>query len=247
MTGIAMERPNDESPDTNFAAVVFDLNGTLVPLPPPAIADAALDECARLLSLEPASFRPRWKASFRQRNAGLWGHTGEEFFTRFLAEMGVSRPQRAIARAAEARRAFARRTVIPPEDTRACLTRLRSRGLPLAVLTVCGPALPEVWGELQIAPLVDHVEFSCLSGLMKPDIRCYTRTCQAISTPPRQCLFIGDGAGGELSGAARAGLTPVLLESTDSRVAGWAPTDWRGARIRRIADLCCPSEAGRRG
>ena len=60
----------------------------------------------------------------------------------------------------------------------------------------------------RLAQLVDAALFSCEVGLLKPDVQIYRDGCQRLGVNPSECLFVGDGASDELSGAGNAGMKP---------------------------------------
>jgi hypothetical protein len=73
-----------------------------------------------------------------------------------------------------------------------------------------------------------------------PAVECYAQTCDQLGVNPADAWYVGDGAGDELIGAARAGLTPILLHSPTSIDAGLVPAAWTGRRITSIVELVEP-------
>lgn len=66
-----------------------------------------------------------------------------------------------------------------------------------------------------MAPLVDVEVFSSETGLRKPDPAIYLAAAERLGVAPERCLYCGDGAYGELSGAAAVGMTPYLIRDPD--------------------------------
>jgi putative hydrolase of the HAD superfamily len=67
----------------------------------------------------------------------------------------------------------------------------------------------------------------------------YKAAYEVLGIPANQCLYVGDGFGQELTGAARLGLHPVLI--SDVRKVNGAPdgdgATWTGDRIRSLTEL----------
>ncbi len=64
------------------------------------------------------------------------------------------------------------------------------------------------WPACRLAQHVDATVFSCDVGLLKPGVEIYHEGCQRLGVNPGECLFVGDGANDELSGAHGAGMKP---------------------------------------
>jgi putative hydrolase of the HAD superfamily len=82
--------------------------------------------------------------------------------------------------------------------------------------------------------------FSVEEGVTKPDERFYERMCERLDVSAESCLYVGDGAGHELSGAEKAGMTAVLMcdpAEEDIVMDRDEARNWDGARIKRIADV----------
>ena len=55
--------------------------------------------------------------------------------------------------------------------------------------------------------------FSCTVGIRKPDPRLYRIAITKLRVEADRCLYVGDGGHDELGGAARAGMTAILLQT----------------------------------
>ena len=88
------------------------------------------------------------------------------------------------------------------------------------------------------AKRIDTTVFSCAVGRRKPDPLLYRLACDGLGVPPGDCVYVGDGGSGELSGAAAFGMRAVLLADE-----GWAAghrydsDDWHGEVIHRITEV----------
>jgi len=86
---------------------------------------------------------------------------------------------------------------------------------------------------------------SCAAGFRKPDPRLFELVTARLDVDPRDCLYVGDGGGNELTAARAAGMRAVLLAGDD-----WATSsvydremEWNGARISSLKDLCRSSRS----
>lgn len=212
-------------------AVVFDLWQTLVPWPG--------DESARLrqswadrLGVSPEQFDGHWygdHAAYRRRESGPLAPALAALCEAFGSDVPI---EELFAD----RLAATRRALRLDADVERTLLALRARGYPIGLVSNCTEEVAVAWPESPLAPLVDHPVFSATAGTCKPDARIYHLACEALAVEPSECLFIGDGANDELSGAAAVGMTAVLY--AEGGVARWDGLDaWTGARITAIPDV----------
>ncbi|WP_326999945.1 HAD-IA family hydrolase [Dactylosporangium sp. NBC_01737] len=94
----------------------------------------------------------------------------------------------------------------------------------------------EAWPACALASRFDVAVFSSVLGIGKPDPRIYLAAAEALGAAPADCVFVGDGADGELAGAAAVGMRVVrTVEHKDTD-----PT-WPGPVIQALHDLDdCP-------
>jgi putative hydrolase of the HAD superfamily len=207
-------------------AVIFDLWDTLVEWPA-AEAAKLRDRIARLVGVEDDEFSRRWNDCYR---ASQTGRLADAYLT-----LGV--PHDHVHEQVEARHAFGRSALKPRAATTTALAELRSRGMKLAVLSVCSEEVPAAWPESALAGLFDAETFSSDCGLMKPEPAVYLQTACALNVDPGDCLFVGDGANDELGGAERVGMTPVLFLPPGA-VTPWPELRrWRGLRVSSIKEV----------
>ncbi len=199
----------------DWRAVIFDLWDTLVPFPSELIAerDAAL---AETLAVDPEELRSGWL-----RLEPVW-QTGPLMPSLELlcAELGARDTD--LEQLLALRLEYIRRALKPRREVIETLSELRRLGLRLALISNCSGDVPVVWGDTSFAGLFDATVFSCEAGLRKPDVRVYGKAASELRVPRSRCLFVGDGGSDELAGAARAGMTAVLLR-TGKRSAPAAP------------------------
>jgi putative hydrolase of the HAD superfamily len=206
-------------------AVIFDLWDTLVEWP---LAEGALlrDRIAALVPLPGDQFEERWQETYRLSQTGPLAEA--------YAALGL--PGRHLAAQVEARRAFGRAALRPRPGVASTVAELRSRDVKTAVLSNCSEEVPAAWPASELAGLFDAETFSSDCGVMKPDPEIYLRTAEALGHEPGDCLFVGDGANDELSGAERVGMTPVLFQP--GGIARWPEvSDWSGLRVTTIEEV----------
>ena len=73
-------------------------------------------------------------------------------------------------------------------------------------------------------------------GMAKPDPRIYALAAERLGVNAKDCLYVGDGSDGELSGAERAGMTAVLMRAPYDQEDG-ERQGWEGRRISGIAEV----------
>lgn len=201
------------------AAILFDLWGTLVPGIPPPVRDAVSREMAADLHVDPSAFAAAFGDSYRERFTGAFGSL-EETVLALARRCGGEPDSAGVARAAGRRLDLTRTLLRSDRATLAVLDELRSRGLPLALVSDSSAETPALWLDSPLSERVSVTAFSCLVGVRKPDPAIYLYAVRRLGVDPRQCLYVGDGGGGELSGAAALGMDVVRLRSP-----GDAPTD----------------------
>jgi putative hydrolase of the HAD superfamily len=116
---------------------------------------------------------------------------------------------------------------------------LRSAGLRTGLVSDCTTELPAAWPRLAVSALIDAPVFSCVERIRKPDPRLFRKVAADLGAEPEACVYVGDGGGGELTGASGVGMRAVLLAGPDwhdhhdpRREAGWT-----GMRISSLTEL----------
>ena len=228
-------------PVRGIEAVVFDLFGTLVYEFPRADWNAWLDTSAAVLEADQDAFRGAWEATTIERQTGGLGDI-ESCLRTVAARAGAWPTDAQIAEALEQRAEMYRTWFVPRPGAEAVLAHLRAHGYPLALVSMCTPDTPRMWRSSPLAGAVDAEIFSSEVALRKPDPEIYLLAAERLDVRPRGCLYVGDGSYHELSGAAAAGMRPVLIRDPQeaAEMLRPEPDDWDGASIddlRRIPDL----------
>jgi putative hydrolase of the HAD superfamily len=216
-------------------AILFDLFGTLVPGDTTVQRDEVSRRISAVLGVDPERFAAEVRASRKDRFTGHLGDLPETMRT--LAERVGGRPTAAaVDSAVRQRLALARRQLHPAPGVLDALDALRDKGWRLALVTNCSAEVPLLWRETAFVDRFELAVFSSTLGHAKPDPRAYLAAVVALNLPPSSCAFVGDGASGELPGAAALGLPTVLA---DTAIADpWADTaGWTGPRVESLAEL----------
>jgi putative hydrolase of the HAD superfamily len=206
-------------------AVIFDLWDTLVDWPVDE-AQALNRGLAARIGLSEAEFGQRWQAHY------IVSQT--QPLATLYRTIGV--PEEHVESHIAARHEFAREALRPRAGAVETLVALRQRGIRLGLISMCSEDVPIIWPETQLAGLFDAETFSATTGLKKPDAEIYLATASALGVDAEDCFFVGDGANDELAGAARAGMTPVLMAT--GAEPKWAEVrEWSGLSVSSIPEV----------
>ncbi len=193
-----------------FSGVLIDLWGTLAAPFPKREHTAALAACFERLGIAVPASRGAWLEGGGRRALGTDGCMAEHFG--WIAQrMGVTVTTPRLAAAEEVYLQFILERLVPLDGALEGLVALERAGLPLAVVSNCGPDVPQVWNRTALARFFAVRAFSCELGAAKPDPAIYAHALSALRLDPRRTLYVGDGSDGELAGAARLGMHPVLM------------------------------------
>ncbi len=218
-----------------FRAVVWDFFGTLTQAVRRGPAHVRI---AHRLGCDPAELCRVLDATFHARSVGAYGDPARALTT--VARMAGGNPDPATVR-----RTLVARTAAIRADTRLrpeavpVLDTLRRLAIATAVVSDCGPELPEFFPRLPIAPLVDVAVFSIGIGRRKPDPMMYLTACERLGVAPDECLYIGDGGSRELTGASAVGMTAIRLAAPDlgNHLVFDADHDWCGESIGSLTEV----------
>lgn len=224
-----------------FEAVVFDLFGTLVPEFSKREFFEVVRTMAEALGADPDLFVVAWDASALDRQTGRFT-TVEDNVRHICASLGVARSEvdDAMARALDLRMGLYRTWFHPRRGALETLAEVKERGYPIALISMCAPDTPAMWRSSALAPFVDVEVFSSEVGLRKPDPAIYRCATDGLGVDPTICLYCGDGAYGELSGAAAVGMTAFLIADPAVDVEDSLTPErevWDGARVSDLREL----------
>jgi putative hydrolase of the HAD superfamily len=232
--------PEGAALSRRFDAVVFDLFGTLVPEFTRREFYGAVEEAARILGADVETFRAEWVATAIDRQTGAWTSLDHGVRT-ICATLGLDEPdEELLAQALAPRAEMYARMFHPRPGAIETLRILKERGYPVALVSMCASDIPEIWRASPLAAFVDIEIFSSETGLRKPDPAIYLAACDGLGVRPDVCLYCGDGAYGELSGAEAVGMTAYLIRDPDlppEEALRPEPEDWGGPAVDDLREL----------
>ncbi|BCJ27234.1 hypothetical protein Asera_13420 [Actinocatenispora sera] len=198
--------------------MIFDLFNTLLHGADEG-RDQVVREMATVLGVAPGALVEAYHDSWRDRQV-RWSLTEA---VRVLARgLGADPTDAQVTAAAELRRTFAGRVLnAVPAPTLAVLDRLRADGRQLALISNATAETAEAWPDSPLAERFDTAVFSCTVRLVKPDPAIYRLAADRLGVRPADCVFVGDGADGELAGAAGVGMTALRTAQFVDRDPAW--------------------------
>ncbi len=222
-----------------YAAVIFDLFGTLVDNFSQQEHESVLAEMASVLGAPPDDFIRLWFDTGDQRFLGtLQGPEG--VIDHVCRQLGVCPADEDRRQASRIRFGLTRRYVVPRADAISVLSNLKAAGLLTALISDCSTETTVVWEGTAFAPLFDATVFSCSVGMKKPDPRIYLLATERLGIRPDECMYVADGVGRELEAAAEVGMQPVLIRAPDDDMPDLPrvePDKWDGPRISSLTEV----------
>ncbi len=219
--------------------MIFDLFGTLVHELPSEEFWASVDAIADAVGAERAAFRAGWEATTTERQTGVLADIEANVRT-ICEQVGVAYSGSAVAVALRVRRGMYERWFRPRDGALETLAVLRERRYALALVSQCAPDTPALWRTSPLGGSVDVEVFSSEVGLRKPDPAIYRLAATRLGVPSEGCVYVGDGAYGELTGAAAVGMVPYLLRDpqVDHETMLTPERDaWTGATIADLGEV----------
>lgn len=224
-----------------FEAVIFDLFGTLVPEFPRSDFYDVVRHMAEVLGAQPEAFVELWTETAVLRQTGAYPGGIEENVLAICAALGMASPSdEALARAIAPRAEMYARWFYPRPGALETLREVQARGYPVGLISMCAPDTPAMWRASALAPFVDVEVFSSETGLRKPERAIYLFACERLGVSAERCLYCGDGAYSELSGAEALGMTAVEIREPDlDHAEQLRPEgeDWDGEHVADLREL----------
>ncbi len=221
-----------------YKAVIFDLFGTIVDNLSFDEYCSVLADMARILDAPPDDFTQIWIDTFDQRMVGdLECPDGNiEFACR---KLGVDLNSARIKKASKIRFEYAFSGLKPRQGAIETIARIRSDGYKTGLISNCSTEVPNLWADTEFAPLFDTTVFSCSEKVAKPNSRIYEVALDKLEVEADDCLYIGDGAGDELSGAAETGMHPILIRVPYEEQNPYQidANDWGGIKIASVEEV----------
>jgi putative hydrolase of the HAD superfamily len=192
------------------------------------------------LGADADAFRDAWNRTAIGRQTGVYPAMADNV-REICGELGVDLPSDLeLVQALAARAEMYERWFHPREGALETLAAVRERGLPIGLISMCAPDTPAMWRASELAGTVDVEVFSSEVGFRKPDPAIYRYACDRLRVGPSRCLYCGDGAYGELTGAEAVGMTAVEIRDPAVDVAEQLRPegeDWAGARVADLREL----------
>jgi putative hydrolase of the HAD superfamily len=188
--------------------IIFDLFDTLVSFG--SNTSVPFFSTAGFLGVDSAAWNHQ---IFENSYARLTGRERDPFeiLKKMAHAIDPSVPEEKIREAADLRmKRFHDEIVAIPARTIDVLTRLRSQGKRIGLISNADVTEIEAWSESPLSPLFDSTIFSCIVGMMKPEPGIYELSFRELGCKPQEAAFVGDGSCHELEGARKVGLTTIL-------------------------------------
>ena len=223
-----------------YRAVIFDLFGTLVNSFTRREYDQVNAQMAAAVSVPYPEFWQFMGETYSDFCLGRYS-SYEDLISDACSRAGVQVDMAQITQAAAFHYEFISDAIVPEPEVLESLHSLKKRGYRLGLISDCGPSVPLLFPNSPLARFIDVPVFSCEERIKKPSSSIYQRTCQRLAIAPQECIYVGDGSSQELTGAAEAGMRPVL-KRTDLRDVydKHRPEveSWQGLVINEIMELC---------
>jgi putative hydrolase of the HAD superfamily len=193
-----------------YKAVIFDLFGTLVDCYDLVGYHSALRETSSILKIQHNDFIKLWKDTDTKRATGVF-KTLEENLEYICRELNVPVKKFDINLAKMVRYDYISLCLAPRRYAIETLSQIKEDGYKIGLISNCSTETPAIWPHTPFAPFFDAAVFSSVAGLQKPDPAIYKLAAAQLQVEPSDCLYVGDGDDHELTGAAAAGMHPVLI------------------------------------
>jgi putative hydrolase of the HAD superfamily len=193
-----------------YKAVIFDLYGTLVDCYDFIGYHSALRETSSILKIQHNDFIKLWMDTSARRATGVF-KTLEENLEYICRELNIPVKAFDINLAKMVRYDYISLSLAPRQYAIETLSQLKKDGYKIGLISNCSVETPVIWPHTPFAPFFDVTIFSSIAGVQKPDPAIYKMAAAQLQVEPADCLYIGDGDNYELTGAAAAGMHPVLI------------------------------------
>ena len=198
-------------------AILFDALGTLVALEPPTPRlraelarrfgiDVSEEQAAEAISAEIAYYRGHFDEG---RDAQTLADLRRRCAETLRATLPTSLSNVDGAAVTDALLVSLRFSVYP--DVVPTLTRWRSRGATLVVVSNWDVSLHQVLARVGLAPFLDGILTSAEAGARKPSPAIFDRALEMAGAVPEDSMHVGDSLEEDVAGARAAGIDAVLV------------------------------------
>jgi putative hydrolase of the HAD superfamily len=178
-----------------------------------------------------------WRQLTDRRTLGEF-QTVENSIEHICGLLGARVTAEQVKQAVDIRLRLTRHALTPKPDAIATFEQLRADGFKIGLLSNCSIEIPIVWPETEFAGLFQSTVFSSREGIKKPAPQIYHLACERLGVTPEECLYVADGENYELAAAARVGMHPVLIKSSESQSeVRREAREWQGATIASLSEI----------
>jgi len=224
----------------SFAAIIFDLFGTLVSVHPWNTHEVVVQEMARIIGAPVNEFVDLFERETREdREVGIFSSI-EENIVFICNKLGIPASPSLTNQAALRRHHFTEQALELRADTVSTLTYLQEQGYKIGLISDCSPDVPPLWLKTPMARWIPEPIFSSNVGVKKPSLKIYELAIKKYQVSPGQCLYVGDGGSYELTGAQQIGMIPVLLRIPGEEIADRlrpGAASWNGLTISSLSQV----------
>ena len=224
----------------SYRAIIFDLFGTLVGNFSRRENDKVIAQLAEILNVPYPQFWQRMGETYVDRCLGRYAGLAE-LAQSLCADLGIKVETSQLSDATQLYDVFIANALIPEPAVLAALDTLKNNGVTLGLISDCVPAVSRFFPQSPLAERIDAAVFSCEERMMKPARGIYQVACRRLQVQTEECLFVGDGSSQELTGAAAAGMFPILKRTDLTDVYDAHRPDvqnWQGTVIDEIHEVC---------
>jgi putative hydrolase of the HAD superfamily len=219
-----------------FKAFIFDLFGTIVD-GFAASASGYQEEFAAALDMQHDQLSHHWRELTGRRTLGEF-QTVEASIEHVCRNIGVIVTAEQIAKATEIRLRLTRHALTPKADALSTFARLKAEGLKLGLLSNCSIEIPIVWPETEFAKWFDSTVFSSRERIKKPAPEVYRLACERLAVAPEECFYVADGENYELAAAARLGMRPILIKTSEAQNdVRREAQQWQGTTVSSLHEI----------
>ena len=218
--------------------MLFDLFGTLVDNFNQDEHESVLAEMASVINIPQEEFQRVWRDTFMDQITGV--HPSPHHSIRYICQqVNTTVDDATIEEAVRISLDYTLHSVKPRSDTIVTLKKLQSLRLKTGLISDCTGDIPMVWEQSPFTGIFNATVFSCEVLSKKPDPEMYNIATRRLGVRPQECIFVGDGGSGELTGAKKLGMLPILIRDPGEGEYHFMERedDWNGLRISYLREV----------
>ena len=220
-----------------YTAVIFDLGGTLVRSLKWADYAEAARKIASVLDTPADDFVRLWFDQAGGLGTGAFP-SYEALIKHICSQLSLNIEDSIVTYAASIPFENTRRMIMfPRQDAIDVLTRLKSTGYKTALISDCGPDVPQLWSETPFAKLMDVAIFSCSAGMNKADPHIFRLATTELGVQPKACVYVADGMRQELFNAASLGMCAIQIVVPEEMDNNPLREEWNGTIISSLSEI----------